>query len=239
MPAQPTELCENCIVLRPDLRRCAQCGVTRYCSKECQKAHWKTHKPYCLRNVLSIKKAEEFGPEYSQRLKAITKWSDVFGGPVGTAAMHALDIMNHYEQINDIVLIVYVEFLGPASNLRQYTYDVVDAAVLPLAPIRAHARALSPEHLTRLEANLSPRPSMARVLLLDRRFPGAHFSPFIVPIVPPGVRLFPRDPQWFEQLQMSVTPPGRPVRPREPNVKGPAADFYALLVGLGLAPAII
>lgn len=30
------------------LRVCGRCMLTYYCSVECQKAHWKTHKNYCL-----------------------------------------------------------------------------------------------------------------------------------------------------------------------------------------------
>ena len=26
---------------------CARCGTVRYCSRECQRAHWKAHKPMC------------------------------------------------------------------------------------------------------------------------------------------------------------------------------------------------
>jgi len=42
-------LCANCskMYLNP-LRKCARCKVARYCSKECQKAHWKSgHKSVC------------------------------------------------------------------------------------------------------------------------------------------------------------------------------------------------
>ena len=30
------------------LLQCSQCKTTRYCSKECQRLHWKVHKPACL-----------------------------------------------------------------------------------------------------------------------------------------------------------------------------------------------
>ncbi|XP_022791601.1 uncharacterized protein LOC111330888 [Stylophora pistillata] len=30
-----------------NLKFCGQCGMKKYCSKECQKADWKNHKPYC------------------------------------------------------------------------------------------------------------------------------------------------------------------------------------------------
>lgn len=29
------------------LKSCARCRSAQYCSRECQVAHWKTHKPYC------------------------------------------------------------------------------------------------------------------------------------------------------------------------------------------------
>ena len=29
-------------------KRCARCGAVEYCSTECQKAHWREHKPECV-----------------------------------------------------------------------------------------------------------------------------------------------------------------------------------------------
>ncbi|KXS11686.1 hypothetical protein M427DRAFT_60298 [Gonapodya prolifera JEL478] len=34
-----------------DLKRCAGCGIARYCTAECQKAHWKEHKKWCRRFI--------------------------------------------------------------------------------------------------------------------------------------------------------------------------------------------
>lgn len=33
------------------LKKCARCKIVYYCSAECQKSHWKTHKPTCLSNT--------------------------------------------------------------------------------------------------------------------------------------------------------------------------------------------
>ena len=35
----------------PPLRRCSQCEIAFYCSKECQRGHWKTHKAACVASV--------------------------------------------------------------------------------------------------------------------------------------------------------------------------------------------
>ena len=35
----------------PPLRRCSQCEVAYYCSKTCQRGHWKLHKPACIAAV--------------------------------------------------------------------------------------------------------------------------------------------------------------------------------------------
>lgn len=34
-----------------NIKKCAKCSTTPYCSRECQKADWKTHKKICARNA--------------------------------------------------------------------------------------------------------------------------------------------------------------------------------------------
>ena len=41
----------------PPLRRCSQCEIAYYCSKTCQKGHWKQHKAACIAAVAA--KAED------------------------------------------------------------------------------------------------------------------------------------------------------------------------------------
>ena len=35
----------------PPLRKCTQCETAYYCSRACQRAHWKIHKPICIAAV--------------------------------------------------------------------------------------------------------------------------------------------------------------------------------------------
>ena len=39
--------CTNCGIKVSDMKRCADCGKVKYCSRECQKKHWKIHKADC------------------------------------------------------------------------------------------------------------------------------------------------------------------------------------------------
>ncbi|KAF4448103.1 hypothetical protein F53441_8419 [Fusarium austroafricanum] len=47
--------CNNCHKEEPtvQLKRCAKCSTTPYCSRECQKADWKAHKKICGLNASS------------------------------------------------------------------------------------------------------------------------------------------------------------------------------------------
>ena len=42
----PSQPCPNCRHLRAT-RTCSRCKVERYCSKDCQQAHWEVHKKTC------------------------------------------------------------------------------------------------------------------------------------------------------------------------------------------------
>jgi len=39
--------CHQCAAQPPTLRACGACGVATYCSAECQRAHWPTHRGEC------------------------------------------------------------------------------------------------------------------------------------------------------------------------------------------------
>ena len=45
--------CKGCEEFKPinDCLWCAGCKSIQYCSRECQKAHWKTHKPDCVKKA--------------------------------------------------------------------------------------------------------------------------------------------------------------------------------------------
>jgi splicing suppressor protein 51 len=43
--------CTVCHKAAPELKKCAKCLVTPYCSRECQKAAWKVHKRTCGKGI--------------------------------------------------------------------------------------------------------------------------------------------------------------------------------------------
>lgn len=44
--------CAHCRNVHCKLQKCSQCGIVKYCSKECQAAHWKAvHKAQCSKLV--------------------------------------------------------------------------------------------------------------------------------------------------------------------------------------------
>ena len=59
-PPNLFKTCRNCMTMeqmssKVVLKKCMRCEGVRYCSKECQKADWKRHKPECK----VVKKKEE------------------------------------------------------------------------------------------------------------------------------------------------------------------------------------
>ena len=40
--------CAHCERHEPTLSSCSRCGLVKYCGRDCQRAHWKDHKPLCI-----------------------------------------------------------------------------------------------------------------------------------------------------------------------------------------------
>ena len=48
-----------CVCGKTSEFRCGACGTVNYCSRECQKTHWPTHKPECVREVKIMARIKE------------------------------------------------------------------------------------------------------------------------------------------------------------------------------------
>ena len=51
--------CANCGEKVSSMKQCASCGKVKYCSRECQKKHWKTHKPDCKKASAEVDSDED------------------------------------------------------------------------------------------------------------------------------------------------------------------------------------
>jgi len=194
------EICENCLS-KENLGRCAGCKVVRYCSKTCQKAHWNEHKPFCLANVRLHNESKAMGPEYSGKLKALGKWCDDFAGLVANCGINALELMKDRERTESFVFVVYIK--ASDDPKPPYTFTVKDALCMPMEAVYRmygipNPSGMPPDVLALVDRQLSPRPKMMRVILLDEVLPWPHTSPFILP-KDLAERVY--EPRWLEMLR--------------------------------------
>jgi len=63
--------CGHCGARRDDvtLKSCTRCRVVSYCSKECQQAAWKVHKPKCIPYATRAQWAEDFAAKFQDSLQ--------------------------------------------------------------------------------------------------------------------------------------------------------------------------
>eukprot|EP00035_Acanthoeca_spectabilis_P014481 m.277571 g.277571 ORF g.277571 m.277571 type:complete len:382 (-) comp16149_c0_seq7:9-1154(-) len=47
--ATPEPKCHACEKPHPEMKKCGKCRFAWYCSAECQRGHWRIHKPNCIR----------------------------------------------------------------------------------------------------------------------------------------------------------------------------------------------
>ncbi|KAJ4351342.1 uncharacterized protein N0V89_006682 [Didymosphaeria variabile] len=79
-PAPASPVCAQCSAQPDSLKQCIKCHSVSYCNRECQKAHFKTHKKECASLAQEYVKTHEpkmasrAPPRESGKNKGIGKW---------------------------------------------------------------------------------------------------------------------------------------------------------------------
>ncbi|KII92753.1 hypothetical protein PLICRDRAFT_484067 [Plicaturopsis crispa FD-325 SS-3] len=95
-PQHYRKVCNYCMkeVGRQNLKECGGCHFVKYCSKDCQKLGWKTHKQRCgtgkaLREKLAT------NPDANSLNEALSKWLDHWRGVLYDWSLWAMDLGNN------------------------------------------------------------------------------------------------------------------------------------------------
>lgn len=100
-----TAKCANCAKPQSDsgldLKRCAKCQTTRYCSRACQKTNWKIHKRVCASNAASADSQPPLEPAGTGNALPQTFPSprDPNGGGNNARAL-AVDVVKPFHRLN-------------------------------------------------------------------------------------------------------------------------------------------
>ncbi|EPT04495.1 hypothetical protein FOMPIDRAFT_36993, partial [Fomitopsis schrenkii] len=92
------ETCSYCMkpVGKAKVRKCSVCNFVRYCSRDCQKAAWKTHKKVCTSGGAFKDSLEQPGQRESKKLNDdFTKWLNYYRRLIYTVtAVFAFNLPN-------------------------------------------------------------------------------------------------------------------------------------------------
>lgn len=163
-----TQQCASCSSATASLRACARCKVTRYCSKDCQAAHWAAHKPDCKRanyilrfqlfpgdftdlsvwRELSVPAVVSFA-KLHQALQISFGWADthsyeftVDDPEYDPKSSGPQDLLSHIMRMekHDRAMLDDGEWLGDPSAPREYLVRIMDDAHEQRYPSQARGK---------------------------------------------------------------------------------------------------
>lgn len=145
------------VVGKAKVKRCANCRMVWYCSKDCQRKAWPTHKPRCMTgsNLWEQLANDPDGDDKAALHKDLTRWVATWRDVISTYAIHALDIANHGRQrINTHTILIELESRRNRST-RADMFRIVKASLLSQQEFTdwINSADILPEDLARVREN--------------------------------------------------------------------------------------
>lgn len=200
--------CDDCLPADKSLRRCNACKLIRYCSRECQKQHWKEHKPACDSNVRVRQVRKKLGPIVAERQRSHEKWCQKNGQWISHAALSALEIKKDWTRIDTQVFVLYVDVEqippSPDSPNHAFRRSLRSASSVPLS--RVHQMFDHRMGYDGLEIYLAPHAQVMRVLIIDDGLPQiGNLDLYTLPVrVALADPIHPFNHGWYRDLKRRV-----------------------------------
>ncbi|KAF8175907.1 hypothetical protein K438DRAFT_1847259 [Mycena galopus ATCC 62051] len=110
------------------LQKCAGCKIDLYCSKECQKSAWKTHKPKCL---LNQRAKSDLPVEHVDTLKMLRGFTSKHRPSIAQASVMALDVFADPARAERDLLMIRLR-PRPDSSRLETSFVVTSINIVPI-----------------------------------------------------------------------------------------------------------
>ncbi|KAH8092664.1 hypothetical protein BXZ70DRAFT_1072977 [Cristinia sonorae] len=125
-PSQPSmkqrgyRICDQCgAVEQPSgsrFRLCGGCMTTQYCSQDCQKMHWASHKAICQHTSSAKSSVVGSGAVDEGLVKALRKFTSLHTTLLGWAGFQALQLKRMPSNVRQSALLVELSYRPSASD---------------------------------------------------------------------------------------------------------------------------
>jgi hypothetical protein len=134
-------ICDQCGTVETPavkFRLCGGCMTTQYCSQDCQKIHWPSHKPICQHTAEQIKQASvnaaAHGHADENLAKTLRKFTSAHSALLGWAGFQALQIKRVPANVRQNALLIELSYHHHPESHRRFS--VAATHVVPWTYIR-------------------------------------------------------------------------------------------------------
>jgi len=137
-------ICDTCgAVENPSIQKfryCGGCMTTQYCSPECQKSHWPSHKAICQHTAAQVSEAKQQAMNTAcpdeNLVKHLRKFTSTHSSLLGWAGFQALQLKRLPANIRQNALLIELSYNPRAESL--FRFSVAGTHIVPRTYVTSH-----------------------------------------------------------------------------------------------------